>query len=55
MNLRGKPEFGFAIRVRYVHMDTRLFAGEEEKTKLAITKYGWCHLFTLHHVAIIHG
>ena len=53
MDLRSKPKLGFAIRVRHVHMNTRLFTGEKEKAKLAFAKYGWCHALTLHHLMCV--
>jgi hypothetical protein len=46
-HLRRKPELGFAINVRNMHMNTRLFTRKEEETKLTVANNGWCHAATL--------
>ena len=42
-----KPEFGFTISVRYVHMNARFFARKEEKAKLTVANNGWSHFGNL--------
>jgi len=34
----GEPELGLAIGVRYMDVNSCLFAGEEEQAELAVTK-----------------
>ena len=45
--LRHEPEFGLAVRVRDVNMDSRFFTGKEEQTKRSISCNGGGHLDTV--------
>lgn len=48
-NLRsGKASMvDFAVSVRNMHMDARLFTRKEEEAKLTVAHNGWCRTGTL--------